>query len=161
MSTLFTTAIPPTPAHTLQIGQHVHVNTRAAWYPAQVTSITHTRIGVTFDLAPSSRLAAWVTPALVRPADGVRLQPVQALRGGDDLLAYDGTVHTLTDAWPARDHRWILDYTSGTRTSVPAHAILRLPDHTPPVTINGTPLGPSPHPAPGHPAGTPSQRTYR
>ncbi|MEU1969674.1 hypothetical protein ABZ541_23830 [Micromonospora sediminicola] len=133
------TVIAPVDLH---VGQAVHVNARAAWLPATVTSITHSRIGVAY-AAPfqaSSLLAGAVAPWLVRPADGVRLQTVHALRAGDDVVVCDGTALTVAALWQGRDRWWVIDYTNGHRATVPPAAILRLIDPTPPVSVNGIPL---------------------
>lgn len=140
MNNPFVATQPSTPVQDLHVGQTVHVNVRAAWLAAEVTSITHTRIAVTYHAGPRVLLADRVPAWLVRAAHGIRLQPVQKVCSGDDLVASDGTLHPLAGAWPAPGHRWVIGYTSGTQVTVPAHAILRLKDHTPHVTHNGIPL---------------------
>ncbi|ROO52760.1 hypothetical protein EDC02_7701 [Micromonospora sp. Llam0] len=126
----------------LRLGQAVHVNARAAWLPAIVTSVTHTRVGVAYGapLQAGGQLADAVAPWVVRPADGVRLHPVHEVRVGDDVVAFDGTTLTVAGAWQGRDRWWVIDYTTGGRAIVPPGAILRLADPTPQVTVNGVPL---------------------
>jgi len=87
----------------LRPGQAVHVNARAAWLPATVTSIAHTRIGVTYHIRTTHPLSDAVAPWVVRPADGIRLCAVYAVRAGDEIVAFDGTVHTVTNTWRSRD----------------------------------------------------------
>jgi hypothetical protein len=142
MPELFALPSNALPSADLHLGQAVHVNARAAWLPATVTSITHTRIGVAYlaHLQPSSALADAVAPWVVRPADGVRLQFVHELRVGDDVVAFDGTALTITGVWQARDGWWVISYTNGERATVPPNAILRLTDSTPAVSVNGIPL---------------------
>lgn len=147
MTDLF--AFPSLPPAVLHLGQAVHVNARAAWLPATVTSITPARVGVDYAAPPSpcGRLAEAVAPWVVRPADGVRLRAVRELRAGDDVVAFDGTTRTVAAVWPSRNCWWVISYTSGKRAVLPPAAILRLIDPTPPVTVNGIPLGPSRPPA--------------
>jgi len=131
---------PPAPAP--RLGQAVHVNARTAWLPATITSIMHSRVGVAYDTGPqvSSPLATVVAPWVVRPADGIRLQPAPLLRSGDDVVAFDGTMLTVAVVWQGRDRWWVIDYTNGERATVPPHTILRLTDPTPAVSVNGIPL---------------------
>ncbi|ROO60330.1 hypothetical protein EDC02_2191 [Micromonospora sp. Llam0] len=126
----------------LHLGQAVHVNARAAWLPATVTSITHTRIGIAYltHQRPISPLVPAVAPWVVRPADGVRLQPVHKLRIGDVAVTFDGTPLAIDHVWQSRSGWWVIDYTDGDRAAVPPKAILRLTDPTPTVTVNGLPL---------------------
>ncbi|MEU1811052.1 hypothetical protein [Micromonospora aurantiaca (nom. illeg.)] len=133
------TVVPPTDLH---LGQAVHVNARAAWLPATVTSITHTRIGVAYGipLLAGGPLSDAVVPWVVRPADGVCLRPVHELRVGADVVSSDGTTLTVAGVWQGRDRWWVIDYTNGERATVPSKAILRLADPTPTVTVNGVPL---------------------
>lgn len=141
MTELFAIPYVKLPAD-LHLGQAVHVNARAAWLPATVTSITHTRIGVAYrpEPQPRSPLADAVVPWVVRPADGVRLQAVHELAAGDDVVAFDGTTVTIAGVWQGRDRWWFISYTNGERATVPANAVLRLTDPTPTVTVNGIPL---------------------
>jgi hypothetical protein len=131
--------LPPVDLH---LGQAVHVNARAAWLPATVTSIGHTRIGVAYlaHLKPTSPLAPAVAPWVVRPADGIRLQAVHKLRVGDDVVAFDNIPHTIDYVWQGRNGWWVIDYTNGGHATAPPRAILRLTDPTPTVTVNGLPL---------------------
>ncbi|MGI5213308.1 hypothetical protein [Plantactinospora sp. CA-290183] len=133
------TAVPPADLHP---GQAVHVNVRTVWLPATVTSITHSCIGVDYDTHfwASGPLASSVAPWVVRPADGLRLQPVHAVRVDDDVVAFDSTPLTVAGAWQGRDRWWVIDYTTGERATVPPNAILRLVDPTPTVTVNGITL---------------------
>jgi hypothetical protein len=142
MPNLFAFPSNALPSVDLHVGQTVHVNVRAAWVPATVTSITRTRIGVAY-LAypqPASALATAVAPWVVRPADGVRLQAVRKLRVGDDVVAFDGTQLAVDYVWQGRNGWWAIDYTNGERAAVPPMAILRLSDPTPTVSVNGVPL---------------------
>jgi hypothetical protein len=135
------------PADNFWPGQAVHVNVRAAWLAATVTSISRTRIGL--DYRPGTPtygpLAPAVAPWLVRPAAGVRLQAVHGLRFDDQVIAFDGTDCRVAAVWPARDRWWVIAYTHGECTAVPAGAVLRLADPTPTVTVGGIPIcSPSP-----------------
>ena len=117
----------------------MHVNTHAAWLPATVTSIAHGRIGVSYQTTQPTKLADSVAPWLVRPADGIRLQPVHAVRVGDDVVAFDGTTHTvcqcLAGQRPVVCHRLHHRRTG----HCPPNAVLRLTDTTPAITVNGLP----------------------
>jgi hypothetical protein len=63
---------------------------------------------------------------------------VHQLRHGDEIVAADGTNRTLAGPpWQGRDGWWIVSYAGGERVSLPACAVLRLPDPTPAVTVNG------------------------
>ena len=143
MINLFAAAPRSAPTAGLRPGQAVHVNTRAAWLPATVTAITPTRVGVAYHTdVHAAWLAREVAPWVVLPADGVQLRPPHGLRAGDDILAFDGTTHTIAVVWPHHSFWWVIDYTSGEHTAVPPNAVLRLADPTPPVTVNGIPLRP-------------------
>ena len=139
MDELFRSRSLPVAPHRLSLGLQVHVNLGAIWIEAEVTSITHTRIGVAYRRDPDLRLSNRVAPSHVRPAEGVCLRPVQDLCHGEDLVAFDGTLLTIDTTWPV-GHRWGISYLNGARTSVPARAVLRLREQTPQVTINGIPL---------------------
>jgi len=139
MSTLFPASSAPMPAHSLHPGQAIHVNNLSVWVAAQVTSITHTRIGVAYTRRPLPRLATGVPPWLVRPAEGIQLRLVSKLRYDDDLVSSDEHLHKIIGAHPA-GHRWIIEFHDGTHTPVPCNAILRIKDPTPQVTLNGIPL---------------------
>ncbi|MGC4750458.1 hypothetical protein ACLQ28_33040 [Micromonospora sp. DT201] len=140
MTDLFTSPFLPTAV--LHVGQAVHVNARAAWLPATITSLAPARVGVDYRIpAPPGRrhteaVAAW----RVRPADGVRLRPVRELRAGDDVLAFDGTTRTVAAIWPRRDRWWVISHADGARAVVPPTAVLRLTDPTPTVSVHGIPL---------------------
>jgi hypothetical protein len=142
MTELFAAHATVVPLADLHLGQAVHVNARTAWLPATITSIAHTRIGVTYAARPRAGgpLADAVAPWVVRPADGVRLHAVHELRAGDDLVAFDGTTLTVAAVWQGRDRWWVIAYTNGERATVPPNAILRLTDPTPTASVNGIPL---------------------
>ena len=133
----------------LTIGQDVHVNVGPTWVAADITSITHTRIGVNFrprTTAPSGltrrhRLAGIVAPWQVRAAHGVWLCPVHALRAGDYLVTFAGTLTGVTATWLHRnpDLR-IIDLDDGERCVRRARAVLRVREDAPQVTMNGVPL---------------------
>jgi len=130
----------PRPA--LWVGQAVHVNAHAAWLPATVVSVDHAAVAISLRSSTgvlTRSVAAWV----VQPADGYRLEPVHRLRHGDEIVAADGSIHTLAGPpWQSRDGWWLLTYTTGNRASLPAGAVLRLTDPTPAVTVNGAVLRP-------------------
>ncbi|MCG5446225.1 hypothetical protein NIE79_004793 [Micromonospora sp. NIE79] len=140
MTDLFTS--PFLPAAVLHVGQAVHVNARAAWLPATVTSLAAARVGVDYHLAvaPGRRRTEVVAPWRVRPADGVCLRPVRELRAGDDVLAFDGTTRTVAAIWPRRDRWWVISHADGAHAVVPPTAVLRLTDPTPTVTVHGIAL---------------------
>ncbi|MBI1758146.1 MAG: hypothetical protein HYR62_02810 [Actinobacteria bacterium] len=135
-----TPVLPTTPAPVspptggLRVGQPVHVNTHATWLPGVVTFLAGTRIGVrTQPPAGHMPFSGVVAPWVVRPARGASLRPVAHLRGGDVVLAHDGTTHTIATLRPATfGGRWLLTYTSGHRVSLPATAVLRLTQATTP-----------------------------
>ncbi|WP_410814846.1 hypothetical protein [Micromonospora sp. 067-2] len=140
MTDLFTSSFLPTAM--LHVGQAVHVNARAAWLPATVTSLTLARVGVDYRISPppGSRRAELVAPWAVRPADGVCLRPVRELRAGDDVLAFDGTTRTVAAVWPRRDRWWVISHADGAHAVVSPTAVLRLTDPTPTVSVHGIPL---------------------
>jgi hypothetical protein len=140
MPELFAVASKLLPPAGLRVGQSVHVNARAAWLPATVTSVTRTRVGVAYLPRAASPLVPAVAPWVVRPADGVRLEAVHRLRVGDDVVAFDNTCLTIGCVWQSRGGWWVIDYTNGERATVPPEAVLRLSDPTPTVTVNGLPL---------------------
>ena len=118
----------------LRVGQTVHDNAYAGWHPATVTSIAHSRIGVTYhDEQLPARYAGAVAPHVVRPADGTRLKPAAALSPGDRVLAFDNSHHTVQAAWPGRDGWWVISYADGQYATMPPAAVLRLADPTAPV----------------------------
>src|SRR5690349_14706964 len=86
------TPTPPRP--TLTVGQAVHVNAHAAWLSATVVSIAHTGVAISFRGA-FTNVTRTVAPWVIRPAAGHRLQPVHRLRHGDEVVAADGTTHTI------------------------------------------------------------------
>lgn len=104
----------------LHVGQAVHVNAYAAWHPATVTWVAHTRIGIAFHGVelPASYADA-VAPHVVRPADGIRLQQVSALGPGDQVVAFDDTRLTVANVWRGRDRWWVISYTNGEYATVP------------------------------------------
>jgi hypothetical protein len=133
--------IPRRPRPDLFPGQAVHVNAHAAWVPATVISVAHTSVGISLFSTEAGVLTRAVAPWVVQPADGHRLEPVHNLRHGDDVVAADGTIHTVAAApWQGRDGWWVLTYTDGERVTLPAGAVLRLTDPTPAVTVNGAAL---------------------
>ncbi|MEV4517859.1 hypothetical protein AB0K00_53975 [Dactylosporangium sp. NPDC049525] len=138
---LFTAGTAPLAASAgpamLRVDQPVHVNVRAAWFAATVTSVARTRVGVTFHPTPGMPLGGVVAPWAVRAAAGIRLRPVRQLRAGDEVVAGDGAVHLVAAAWPGRGGWWIVGYDGGQRSAVPGNAVLRLVEPTPTVTCNG------------------------
>ena len=142
MTNPFTDPPAPPPGHRLRVGQAVHVNAHASWLAATVTFVTATRVGVTCPTSappgPAAPLVAAVAPWVVRPADGVRLLPVRHLRSGDELVAFDGTAHTITAVARHRTGWWVITYATGDQAAVPPTAVLRLTDPTPTVTVHGT-----------------------
>jgi len=89
---------------------------------------------VTYHIRTTHPLSDAVAPWVVRPADGYRLCPVHAVRAGDEIVAFDGTVHTVTNTWRSRDGWWVLSYTTGEVACIPPSAVLRLTEPTPHVT---------------------------
>jgi hypothetical protein len=135
---------PHRPRPCLHLGQAVHVNAHAAWLPATVVSIAHTAVGISLATTAGSRTRT-VAPWVVQPADGHRLAPVHELRHGDEIVAADGTTHTVSGTpWQGRDGWWLLTYAGGERVILPPAAVLRLTDLTPAVTANGTALTSTP-----------------
>jgi hypothetical protein len=111
----------------LRLGQQVHVNARASWLPATVTSIAPVRVGVRYHIATA--LTPLVAPWLIRPAAGIRLQPVHQLAAGDQVVAYDGAIQVVTGPpWQCRDGWWVLTYNNGESAVLPPSAVLRLTD---------------------------------
>ena len=129
----------PAPPHSiLTVGQAVHVNAHAAWLPATVVSIAHTGVAITFPGA-STTVIRTVAPWVIRPAQGHRLQPVHRLRHGDEVVAADGTTHTIAGTpWQGADGWWVLTYANGQRAALPPGAVLRLMDTDPEVSVSGT-----------------------
>jgi hypothetical protein len=133
---------PRRPRPDLFPGQAVHINAHAAWLPATVISVAYRAIGVTLSSATAGTLTRTVAPWVVQPADGYRLEAVHRLRHGDEVVAADGTIHTVAGTpWLGRDGWWVLSYAHGERVALPAGAVLRLKDPTPAVTVNGAALG--------------------
>ncbi|MGN9912728.1 hypothetical protein ACTMTJ_34860 [Phytohabitans sp. LJ34] len=111
----------------LRLGQQVHVNARASWLAATVTSIAPVSVGVRYHIA--TPLAPLVAPWLIRPAAGIRLQPVHQLAAGDQVVAYDGAIQVISGPpWRGRDGWWVLTYDNGESAVLPASAVLRLND---------------------------------
>jgi hypothetical protein len=132
---------PRVPRPDLNPGQAVHVNARAAWWPATVTSVAHTAIGVTLTSPTRGPLTVTVAPWVVRAAAGYRLAPVARLRAGDEIAAADGSTHTLAaPPWQGSDGWWVLSYDSGTTAALPPGTVLRLVDPIPDVLVGGIPL---------------------
>lgn len=122
----------------LAIGQPVHVNVRHRWFDATVHAFTRT----TVDIAPTatpSRVHT-VTPWIVRPATGARLLPVAQLGAGDQVVTFDGTTLQVAACAQTRQGWWLLTYTTGQHAVLPPHAVVRILDTTPEVTVNGQPL---------------------
>ena len=131
---------PPTalPGTLLSVGQPVHVNARAAWLPAVITSLARTEVRVELRAAGQPPLTGVVPPWVIRPADGVRLLPVQRVSRGDRIVTFDGSTHTVAlPAWEGRDGWWFVTFADGRRATLPAGTVLRLVDDTPQVTVNG------------------------
>jgi hypothetical protein len=125
---LVNTSLMPTVAPVrLHVGQAVHVNAYATWHAATVTYVTHTRIGVTYhNRHLPAPFSGPVAPHVVRPADGIRLQPAAALRPGDQVLAFDNTRHQVDLVWRTPTGWVVIAYTNGEHTTVPPGAVLRL-----------------------------------
>lgn len=117
---------PTQPAPGLFAGQPVHVNLYATWQAATVTSVTGTRVGVDFTVP--GRLRGPVPVWVVRPAYGIRLCPAAGLQPGDQVVAFDGSVHTVEYVWQTPDRWWVIGYTGGGHGTVPAGSVLRLVD---------------------------------
>lgn len=129
------------PVDRLRVGQPVHVNSRAAWLPAVITSLARTEVGVELRAAGKPPLTGVVPPWVVRPADGVRLLPVERVSCGDRVCDFDGSTHTVAlPAWEGRDGWWFVTFSDGRRATLPAGTVLRLVDDTPQVTVNGQPI---------------------
>jgi hypothetical protein len=123
----------------LQLGQSVHVNAHAAWLPATVVSIAHTAIGI--HLHTATPITRTVAPWVVQPADGYRLERAHRLHRGDQVADAAGTVRTIAaPPWQGSDRWWVIAYTNGEQSTLPAGAILRLLDDAPTVTVNGVSL---------------------
>jgi hypothetical protein len=132
---------PRVPRPELDLGQPVHVNAHAAWWPATVTSVAHTEIGVTLTSPTRGPLTLKVAPWVVRPADGYRLAPVAQLRDGDEVAAADGRNYTVAaPPWQGRDGWCVLSYVNGQSAALPPGSVLRLVDPTPDVFVGGNPL---------------------
>jgi len=135
---------PRLPRPDLCLGQAVHINAHAAWLPATVVSIAHTGVGISLACTDGTRTRT-VAPWVVQPADGHRLAPVHQLRHGDEVVAADGSVHTVDGPpWQGRDSWWVLSYAGGERVSLPPAAVLRLTDPTPTVTVGGAAITATP-----------------
>jgi hypothetical protein len=129
------------PAHLLlRIGQMVHVNHRASWLEATITSVGSRTVGVCYQNAVAP-LAEAVRPWAVRPADGAQLRPARQVTVGDQII-FGRRIHTAA-APPVqgRDGWLVLHFTDGGQPAlVMPGAVLRLVDDTPQVTVNGRPL---------------------
>jgi hypothetical protein len=126
----------------LRICQPVHVNHRASWLDATVTSVGSRTVGVTYpNAAAAVPFADAVLPWAVRPADGAQLRPARQVTVGDQIIFGN---HIRTAAAPPVDGRdgWlVLHFTDGAQPAmVMPGAVLRLIDDTPQVTVNGQPL---------------------
>jgi hypothetical protein len=95
---------PRLPRPGLYPGQAVHVNAHSAWLPATVICVAHTAVGISLATPTAGTLTRTVAPWVVQPAAGHRLAPVHQLRHGDEVVAADGSVHTLAGfPWQGRD----------------------------------------------------------
>jgi hypothetical protein len=118
----------PIEASPLRVGLAVHVNVRAGWVPATITSICHRRVGVIYHTDQPTPLAPRIPPWLVRPARGIRLTPIHHLRHGDEVVAFDGTTNTVDGTWRTPDQWWLIIYADGQYATTALHAVLRLAD---------------------------------
>jgi hypothetical protein len=133
------------PHQLLRIGQPVHVNHRASWLPATVTSLTPREIGVAYQtggpINGSAPLADTVLPWAVRPADGALLRPARRISAGDEVIFGSSTRTVAAPPWKGRDGWLVLHFTDGGQPAlVLPGAVLRLVDRTPTVTVNGLPI---------------------
>lgn len=126
--------------HLLHIGQPVHVNHRASWLPATVTSLAPRQIGVAFHSTGPARLADSVRPWNVRPADGALLRAARCLATGDEVIFGNSTRTVAAPPCKGRDGWLLIPFTEGLPALVLPGAVLRLVDRTPQVTVNGQPL---------------------
>jgi hypothetical protein len=138
MSLLTTT---PMPHQLLRLGQPVHVNVRATWLPAVVTSLAPGRVGVNYQAPQQVGLGTVATPWTVRPAAGYRLVEVRKLAAGDQIVAADGTIFAVAaPPWRGRSGAWLIEYTNGSRAVLAPTAVLRVVDPTPQVSVHGIAL---------------------
>jgi hypothetical protein len=126
----------------LRPGQPVHVNHRASWLNATVTSVGSRTIGVCYQTATGTGpFADAVLPWAVRCADGAQLRPARQVTVGDQVIFGN---HIRTIAAPAvegRDGWLVLHFTDGRQPAlVMPGAVLRLVDDTPQASVNGQPL---------------------
>lgn len=131
---------PLRPHQPLRIGQPVHVNHRASWLPATVTSLAPREIGVAFHTTRPGQRANNVRPWNVRPADGALLRPARCLGTGDEVIFGASTRTVAAPPWKARDGWLLVPFTEGLPALVLPAAVLRLVDRTPQVTVNGQPI---------------------
>ena len=126
----------------LRPGQPVHVNHRASWLNATVTSVGSRTVGVRYQsTAVMVPLADAVLPWAVRPADGAQLRAARQITAGDQIIF--GTRIRTVAAPPVegRDGWLAVTFTDGGQAApVMPGAVLRLVDDTPQVTVNGQPL---------------------
>jgi hypothetical protein len=125
----------------LRPGQPVHVNHRASWLAATVTSVGSRTVGVCYQPAAAVALADAVPPWAVRPADGAQLRPARQVTVGDQIIF--GTRIRTAAAPPVEGYDgWlVLPFTDGGQPAlVMPGAVLRVVDATPHVTVNGRPL---------------------
>lgn len=136
--------LPVTPRQHLLLrpGQPVHVNHRASWLHATVTSVGSRTVAVRYPrTAAAVPLAESVLPWAVRPADGAQLRAARQITTGDQIIF--GTRIRTVAAPPveSRDGWLMLAFTdAGQPALVMPGAVLRLVDDTPQVTVNGQPL---------------------
>lgn len=122
-----------------RLGQAVHVNAYATWWPATVTSVTRTRIGVDFPTDLPTRLTGPVPAWVVRPAAGIRLRRIATIQPGDEVVDFTGTGHRVLSLWQAADRWWVIDYADGGRATLGPNTVLRLSD---PTTVAAVPQQP-------------------
>lgn len=126
----------------LRPGQPVHVNHRASWLNATVTSVGFRIVGVCYqNTAAPAPLADAVRPWAVRPADGAQLRAARQVAAGDQII-FGTRIRTVAappveccDGWLA-----VTFADRGQAALVMPGAILRLVDDTPQVTVNGRSL---------------------
>ena len=138
-STAMTNTVAP--HQLLRIGQPVHVNRRASWLPATVTSLTPREVGVAYQTGGPVPLTETVLPWAVRPADGALLCPAHRVAAGDEVIFGSSTRTVAAPPWKGRDGWLVLHFTDGGQPAlVLPGAVLRLVDRTPTVTVNGLPI---------------------
>jgi len=130
------------PHQLLRIGQPVHVNQRASWLDATVTSIGSRTVGVAYqNHGVAAAFADAVRPWAVRPADGAQLRPAAQVSAGD-VVIFGSRIRTVAAPPVVGRDGWLaLQFADGAQPAlVMPGAVLRLVDDTPQVTVNGQPL---------------------